>query len=433
LLLSGIRVFRLSHPARVGDTMFDKRSYVVPLAQPYRAFVKNIFEKQRYPDLRKSRKADPELPYDMAAWTLPLGMGVRSEAVNEPLQAVMEPVGAEAPPQLPFPEELEEYIVLDARHNSSYRAAFELLGKGKAVYRNQDHPDFPRGSFLVRKSETLELLQAIHADAPLAPLSKKELPLGQFRRLRPFKAGLYRNWGHNMTEGWLRYVFDEYKVPYETVRPKDAVRRDWDKKFAVMVFAGASESEIETGKPPKERQKWAAPVPAEYSGGIGETGEKELNELVQKGKTLIFMEDSCDYAINKLKLPVRNIMEKNTQVVCPGSYLRAEVKDSPLTLGMDRNAAVFFRSTPTFETWLPRAAGESRSTPLVFGERDLLLSGWLEGEDLLARRSLLVDYRRGKGRIILIGPDVVHRTHGEGTYKILFNSLLAAAEEWKNN
>ncbi len=433
LLRSGIRVFRLSHPARVGDTMFDKRSYVVPLAQPYRAFVKNIFEKQRYPDLRKSRKADPELPYDMAAWTLPLGMGVRSEAVNEPLQAVMEPVGAEAPPQLPFPEELEEYIVLDARHNSSYRAAFELLGKGKAVYRNQDHPDFPRGSFLVRKSETLELLQAIHADAPLAPLSKKELPLGQFRRLRPFKAGLYRNWGHNMTEGWLRYVFDEYKVPYETVRPKDAVRRDWDKKFAVMVFAGASESEIETGKPPKERQKWAAPVPAEYSGGIGETGEKELNELVQKGKTLIFMEDSCDYAINKLKLPVRNIMEKNTQVVCPGSYLRAEVKDSPLTLGMDRNAAVFFRSTPTFETWLPRAAGESRSTPLVFGERDLLLSGWLEGEDLLARRSLLVDYRRGKGRIILIGPDVVHRTHGEGTYKILFNSLLAAAEEWKNN
>ena len=379
--------------------------------------------------MRRNRKADPELPYDIAAWTLPLGMGVRSEAVNEPLQAVLEPVGTETPPRIPFSEELEEYIVLDARHNSSYRAAFELLGKGKTVYRNHSHPDFPQGSFLVRKSETLELLKAIHDEAALFPASRKELPLESFRRLRPFKVGLYRNWGHNMTEGWLRYVFDEYKVPYETVRPKDSRRGDWDKKFAVMVFAGASESEIETGKLPQERQKWAEPVPVEYSGGIGAVGEKELNELIHKGKTLVFMEDSCDYAINKFKLPVSNIMEKNTQVVCPGSYLRVDVKESSLTLGMDRSAAVFFRSTPTFETRMPRAAGESRSTPLVFGERNLLLSGWLEGEEHLARRSLLVDYRRGKGRIILIGPDVVHRTHGEGTYKIMFNSLLAAAEE----
>ena len=73
-------------------------------------------------------------------------------------------------------------------------------------------------------------------------------------------------------------------------------------------------------------------------------------------------------------------MEENTKVICPGSYLRAEVKASPLTAGMEDSAAVFFNSTPTFETSLPRAADESRSTPLVFAERDLLLSGWLEGE-----------------------------------------------------
>jgi hypothetical protein len=115
-------------------------------------------------------------------------------------------------------------------------------------------------------------------------------------------------------------------------------------------------------------------------------------------------------------------------VICPGSYLRAEVKNSDLTAGLDGNVAVFFRETPTFETSLPQAADESRSTPLVFGERDLLLSGWLEGGEQLARKSLLVDFRKGPGRIILIGPDVIHRTHSEGTYKILFNSLLAAAE-----
>lgn len=428
LLKSNIRVFQLTHPARVGDTMFDKRSFVVPLAQPYRAFVKNIFENQHYPDIRKNLKAEPELPYDMAAWTLPVGMGVKTVTINEPLKALMEPVSPAQFQKNQFPEELEEYIILDSRQNNSFRAAFELLGKGKKVYRNSFCPDFTLGSFMIRKNEALEILKNINAETPLLLTSRKELPLQQFRLLRPFRVGLYQNWGHNMTEGWLRYVFDEYKIPYETVHPKDVAKKDFPAKFDVLIFAGASESEIESGKPAKKWEKRATPAPPEFSGGISEKGEKLLKEMVKNGKTLIFMDDSCDYAINKFKMPVTNVMEDNSKVTCPGSYLRVEVKNSELTAGMEKTAAIFFRDTPTFETFLPKTANESRFTPLVFGERDLLLSGWLEGESELVRKSLLVDYRKAKGRIILIGPDLIHRTHGEGTYKIIFNSLLSAAE-----
>jgi hypothetical protein len=429
LLKSNVRVFQLTHPARVGDTIFDKRSFVVPLAQPYRAFVKNIFENQHYPDIRKNLKAEPELPYDMAAWTLPIGMGVKTVAINEPLKALMEPVAMDQLLKSQFPEGLEEYIVLDSRYNNSFRAAFELLRQGKQVYRNDSCPDFTMGSFMVRKNEALEILKNTNAETPLLLTSRKELSLQQFRRLRPCKVGLYQNWGHNMSEGWLRYVFDEYRVPYETVHPQDVAKKNFAAKFDVLIFAGASESEIESGKPAKKWEKWATPAPPEFSGGIGEKGEKLLKEMVKNGKTLIFMDDSCNYAINKFKMPVTNVMEDNSKVICPGSYLRVEVKNSQLTAGMDKSAAVFFRDTPTFETFLPNTANESRSTPLVFGERDLLLSGWLEGENELVRKSLLVDYHKGKGRIILIGPDIIHRTHSEGTYKIMFNSLLSAAEE----
>lgn len=428
LLKSNIRVFQLTHPARVGDTMFDKRSFVVPLAQPYRAFVKNIFENQHYPDIRKNIKAEPELPYDMAAWTLPVGMGVKTITVNEPLKALMEPVTMEQLLKSQFPEELEEYIVLDSSYNNSFRAAFVLLGKGKKVYRNVSCPDFTLGSFVTKKSEALEILKSINAETPLLLTSRKELPLQQFRLIRPFRVGLYQNWGHNMTEGWLRFVFDEYKIPYETVHPQDVAKKDFPTKFDVLVFAGASESEIESGKPAKKWEKWATPAPPEFSGGINEKGEKLLKEIVKNGKTLIFMDDSCNYAINKFKMSVTNIMEDNSKVTCPGSYLRVEVKNSELTAGMEKTAAIFFRNTPTFETSVPKTANESRFTPLVFGERDLLLSGWLEGEEQLLRKSLLVDYHKDKGRIILIGPDIIHRTHGEGTYKIMFNSLLSAAE-----
>ena len=218
------------------------------------------------------------------------------------------------------------------------------------------------------------------------------------------------------------------RSPTKRFIPKDVAKKGFAGKFDIMLFAGASESEIESGKPPKKWEKWANPAPPEYSGGIEEKGEKLLKEMVKNGKTLIFMDESCNYAINKFKMPVTNVMEDNSKVTCPGSYLRVEVKNSELTAGMDKSAAVFFRDTPTFETSLPNTANESRSTPLVFGERDLLVSGWLEGENELVRKSLLVDYRKGKGRIILIGPDLIHRTHSEGTYKIMFNSLLSAAE-----
>ena len=96
------------------------------------------------PTSAKTSRPSPNCPYDMAGWTLPLAMGVKTAVVNEPLKALMEPVTEELLAKSPFPEELDEYIILDARHNNSYRAAFELLGKGKTVYRNADCPDFAR-------------------------------------------------------------------------------------------------------------------------------------------------------------------------------------------------------------------------------------------------------------------------------------------------
>ena len=105
-----------------------------------------------------------------------------------------------------------------------------------------------------------------------------------------------------------------------------------------------------------------------------------------------------------------------------------KIKDSEITFGMDEKAAVFYRRAPVFRTSLPKLSVESRRTPVVFGIRDLLLSGWLAGEEYLARKSLVVDYKKNKGRIILIGPDIIHRAQSEGTYKLMFNSIFAAAK-----
>jgi hypothetical protein len=88
---------------------------------------------------------------------------------------------------------------------------------------------------------------------------------------------------------------------------------------------------------------------------------------------------------------------------------------------------VYYSKDPVFSTFLPRSVNQKRRTPVTFGRRDLLLSGYLEGEEYLLRNSLVVDFSIDDGRIILMGPIVTYRAQSEGIYKIMFNALFTAA------
>jgi len=59
-----------------------------------------------------------------------------------------------------------------------------------------------------------------------------------------------------------------------------------------------------------------------------------------------------------------------------------------------------------------------------YGERDILESGWLIGEEKLKRRAAMVVAQHGEGKVILIGFRPQHRAQTHGTYKLFFNSLL---------
>jgi hypothetical protein len=424
---SNIKVYKLTSPLQAENHYFQTGSYVIPLSQPYRSFAKNILERQHYPDLRKAPGDSFTYPYDGAGWTLHLAMGVDALEIKKPFKAEMKTVDLEDVYKGNLPENLDEYIVLDARYNNSYLAASFLLKKNIDVWRDYNGAAGAKGSFIVKKSEARVTLEEINRTMPLILFSRTDLPLEKLKKLKSFKVALYQDWGHNMQEGWTRYVFDEFKINYETVHHKDVLKKDFLKKYDIIVFVGAGKTEIESGKPPKKWEKWTSPLPPEYSGGIGEKGKKVLEEFLKKGKTLIFMGDSCEYALEHFKLPVEDIIKEAKKVRCPGSYLEVEVKESELTYGMKPKAAVYYSKDPVFSTFLPRSITQKRRTPVTFGRRDLLLSGYLEGEEYLLRNSLVVDFSIDDGRIILIGPIVTYRAQSEGIYKIMFNALFTAA------
>jgi hypothetical protein len=55
-----------------------------------------------------------------------------------------------------------------------------------------------------------------------------------------------------------------------------------------------------------------------------------------------------------------------------------------------------------------------------------LLSGWIEGEKVIAGRSAVVQATVGAGRIVLFGFRVQHRGQSHATFRLLFNALFDA-------
>jgi hypothetical protein len=60
----------------------------------------------------------------------------------------------------------------------------------------------------------------------------------------------------------------------------------------------------------------------------------------------------------------------------------------------------------------------------AYPEDNLLMSGWLIGENVIARKAAVVDTKYKEGRMILIGIRCQNRAQTHGTYKFLLNALL---------
>ena len=80
--------------------------------------------------MRQYPGGPPVPPYDNAAWTLPLQMGVLCDEVEEPFEAKLEKLERRSPtPKVPA-QGKDDYFILDARVNASYPMAIALLKDG---------------------------------------------------------------------------------------------------------------------------------------------------------------------------------------------------------------------------------------------------------------------------------------------------------------
>ena len=133
-------------------------------------------------------------------------------------------------------------------------------------------------------------------------------------------------------------------------------------------------------------------------------------------------------AVEKFDLPIRNVVDDvpTRDFWSPGSTLKIDVNTaSPLAYGMpERALAMFLLNNQVYEV-IPSDRNHRIERIATFVDRDLLQSGWLLGEDIIANRAAVVSVRHGDGMVVLIGFRAQHRAQTHGTFKFVFNALVS--------
>ena len=130
-------------------------------------------------------------------------------------------------------------------------------------------------------------------------------------------------------------------------------------------------------------------------------------------------------------LPFSNVADQARRdgLSIPGSLVRVQLKqDHPLTYGMPAETGVFYRGAPLFSTTVPRFDMDRRVIG-SFPEKNILMSGYCENEEMMSGKPAMIWIKKGKGELILYAFNPQFRASTQATYKLLFNAFFLPPAE----
>jgi len=453
LLVQGVEIQRALKAFTTSDGMtYPAGSFVVPMAQPKMGLIRYLLDRTFYPDNEWTRNRDgsPIRPYDMATDTMFEYMGVRVEPVDELGEVAMDKVAGPIEPAGKVTRGPNGYM-MDGRLNDSFRAMNLLFDKGVAM-RRVDKPSagLRAGDFVVAAGSEA-VIETVARQTGVDFASLRVPAASGIHEMKRQRVAVYQRFGGgNIDEGWTRLVLEQFNFPYTSIFDPEIKAGNLIDKYDVLVIPNDSTATITgdataAGRGGRGGGAGAAPAatgrgaaggegggggrggntPPEYRTGLGAEGVTAIRDFVQKGGTLVTLNAATAFPVDRLGIGVRNVLEgKNSKEFwCPGSTLKATFDNTnPLAYGMPAHGLALYLNSPAFEITAQNA--ENYETIARYEDRDLLESGWLVGEENLARRAAVVSAKSGQGRVVLIGFPAQHRAQMHGTYKLLFNALV---------
>ncbi len=436
LRLQGIEVGRAKAAVKLNDGTYPAGSLIVKSNQPYGPLAKTLLGKQVDPD--------PELTtYDDSAWTLSL----MTHTVIKPTKdiaiqaATVDPVEEYVPSGI-WKDVRSATVYAVPDHGSPNMVTLRYGLKDVAVKIAEkaftaDGTPFPAGTFLVPAS----------AATALKPLASKlgldVVALAGSPKVATHDAALPRiamfsTWAGTQDVGWVRYTFDQYKVPYDLIFKERVLQGNLAKDYDVIVVPNQVRSAkalvVDIPKADKplaykktDRFKFLGDYGSsdDISGGMGAAGVVEFQKFAEAGGVFVTLGTSSAFPPEFGLTPTIETTNPTARFYAPGPIVEAEIvhSENPIFYGYsEKTVPVRYANGPLLR--MPQEM-DSKNVLMRFpGGEKSVLSGLFNGADEIKGRAAIVVTPEGKGEVVMFATNPVWRWQNVGEYRMLFNVLM---------
>jgi len=433
LLNQGIEVRQSSQEFRHEGRVYGAGTYVVTMAQPKRGVIRWLLGRTFYPDndFTRYRDGSPIRPYDMSTDNISEYMGVRVDPVGTNVEENFSKISSVT--NASSVSKGKYGYLIDGKLNESFVAFNMLVKKNIAVKRvNKIGDAVNAGDFVVSPNANTNVLNDIAAKTGVSFTALETDVSSISHTVKQQRIGMYQRYmGGNMDEGWTRLLLENFQFPYTSLMDKEIKAGGLIKKYDVIILPDDSASRM-TAKNMSDRakQRWES-YPPEYRSGFGQEGVDALKTFVEEGGTLLTFANAGELPIKEFKLPIRNVVENvpSKEFWSPGSTLKINIDNSNrFAYGMPKEGLGLFVGGNDVYQVLTSAKNHKVSRIATFVDRDIMQSGWLLGEDVIANKAAIVSVQMKKGQVVLIGFRPQHRVQTHGTFKFVFNALVSGSK-----
>lgn len=425
LLRSGVVVHRATAAFRVNGQLYPTGSFVVKTAQPFRAYVLDMFEPQHYPG--------DHPPYDIAGWTLALQMGAKFDRILDGFDGPFAAIDSVAPPRRIIGGQggssSSAGFLLSHHQNDSVVAVNRLLREGASVFWLRDRTigstDTTGSIYVAAGGRAQEILATAAQQLGVTVTAATTGLAAPAMKLHPVRVALWDRYGGSVSSGWLRWLLERYEFAFDRVYAQGIDRGDLVDKYDVLILPDEAELQRVDRTP--------LTIPSQYRNETGvltaDRSVPPLRRFVEGGGTIIAIGQAARLA-SSLGAPVQRVAfdgsgrDGDGGVSIPGSVLRVHVDNtSPLGFGFEPEVDVFFNNSPVFRVL------DSSATAVASYDASALRSGWARGQQHLSGGAAVIDAPVGRGRVLAFGPQVGFRAQSHATFKFLFNAIYYSRAE----
>lgn len=466
LMKSGIAIQRASAAFDAEGKHYPAGSLFIDCAQSYRPQILDMMEPQDHPNDFAYPGAPPTRPYDTTGWTLSYQMGVKADrmltTISGPFEAIKTELAAPPAGTIAGPAKAAGYVV-SHEYNDAYTLTNRLLKANVAVYwlkqpMKVGETQLAAGALWIPFSKPAhDVIETAAKDLGINAFALATAPTGEALQVHTPRIGLADTYGGSMPSGWTRWLFEQFEFPFTVIYPQTLDAGKLNASFDTLVFPDGTFPNLAAPAPLANAPVPAGPqlggdaprfqaqpapesIPEEFRSHLGRiTADKTLPQIkafVEAGGTVVAI-GSSSRMYKSMSLPVHDavteIVKGKEQAVpperfyVPGSLLRAQVDNTqPLAYGLPSSVDVFFDNSPAFKAE-PNAANRGLQSVAWYGSGNLLDSGWAWGQTYLNDSIAIAQANVGKGKVLLLGPEVAFRGQPHATFKFLFNGVLYGA------